>query len=66
MKSYFIYIIASIKNGTIYIGVTHNLARRVWEHKNKIVQGFSSKYNIDKLVHYEKYSEIEYAIKPEK
>ena len=65
MKIYFIYRISSNKIVIIYIGVTNNLARRVWEHKNIIVQGFSSQYNIDKLVHYEQYSEIVYAIKRE-
>lgn len=65
MKIYFIYRISSNKNVIIYIGITNNLARRVWEHKNIIVQGFSSQYNIDKLVHYEQYSEIVYAIKRE-
>lgn len=49
MKIYFVYIIASGKNGTIYIGVTNNLAKRIWEHKNKIFEGFSSKYNVNKL-----------------
>ena len=66
MKVYFVYILASAKNGTLYIGVTNNLARRVWEHKNKIVEGFTCKYELNKLVYYEDYSEIEYAIKREK
>ena len=66
MKVYFVYILASAKNGTLYIGVTNNLARRVWEHKNKIVEGFTCKYEVNKLVYYEDYSEIEYAIKREK
>jgi len=57
---------ANCKNGTIYIGVTSNLAKRVWEHKNKIAPGFTSKYNLNKLVYYENYSEIGIAIKREK
>ena len=46
--------------------MTNNLARRVWEHKNKIVEGFTCKYEVNKLVYYEDYSEIEYAMKREK
>lgn len=66
MRNYFVYILASRRNGTLYIGVTNNLARRVWEHKNKIVKGFTEKYNIDKLVYYEVFTEISYAISREK
>jgi putative endonuclease len=66
MKTYFVYIVASQENGTIYIGVTNNLSKRVWEHKNKIIQGFTSKYNVNKLVYYESYTEIESAITREK
>ena len=66
MKVYFVYIPASAKNGTLYIGVTNNLARRLWEHKNKIGEAFTCKYEANKLVYYEDYSEIEYAIKREK
>jgi hypothetical protein len=51
MKSYFVYILASKKNGTLYIGVTSNLEKRIWEHKNKVVDGFTEKYNVDKLVY---------------
>ena len=54
------------RNGTLYIGVTNNLIRRVYEHKNKIVEGFTKKYGLDKLVYYEEYSSIEEAIKREK
>lgn len=66
MKIYFVYIVANGKNGTIYIGVTNNLAKRVWEHKNKVVQGFTSKYEVNKLVYFEDYSDINLAIKREK
>jgi len=66
MKTYFIYIVANNKNGTIYIGVTNNLTKRVWEHKNKIFDGFTSKYDLNKLVYFEDYSEINSAIKREK
>ena len=66
MKTYFIYIITNKPNGTIYIGVTNNLERRIWEHKNKFIKGFSSKYNLDKLVYCEDYSDINDAIAREK
>ncbi len=65
-KNYCVYVLASKKNGTLYIGVTSNLIKRVWEHKNKIREGFTAKYNVDKLVYYEQYSDPENAIKREK
>ena len=65
-KNYYIYIITNKKNGTLYTGVTNNLIRRIYEHKNKLVEGFSKKYSIDKLVYYEQYSTIEDAILREK
>jgi len=65
-KTYYVYILASQRNGTLYIGVTNNLSRRVWEHKNKIIKGFTEKYNIDKLVYYELFQEICQAIYREK
>lgn len=65
-KSYYIYILASKKNGTLYIGVTNNLARRIYEHKNFLVPGFTSRYYIDKLVYFEEYSDAYQAIAREK
>jgi len=65
-KYYYVYILASQRNGTLYIGITSNLIKRVWEHKNKFVDGFTKKYNINKLVYYEQYSDPENAIKREK
>jgi len=53
MKIYCVYILANKRNGTLYIGVTGNLQKRIWEHKQKLVEGFTKKYNIDKLVYYE-------------
>ncbi|MCR4263881.1 MAG: GIY-YIG nuclease family protein [Candidatus Roizmanbacteria bacterium] len=65
-KSYYVYILASSKNGTLYIGVTSNLIKRVWQHKNNIAEGFTKKYSIHQLVYFEKYENIEDAIKREK
>jgi len=65
-KYYYVYILASKKNGTIYIGVTSDLVKRVWEHKNNLVEGFTKKYNIHNLVYYEIFEDIEEAIKREK
>ncbi len=65
-KQYFVYILASQRNGTLYIGVTSDLRRRVWEHKNKVVHGFTQKYAVDKLVYYEIYEDVENAIHREK
>lgn len=66
MNTYYIYILASQKNGTFYIGVTNNLIRRIYEHKNKLIDGFTKKYDIDRLVYFEGTSDIESAIKREK
>ena len=66
VKKSYIYILASQKNGTLYTGVTNNLMRRVWEHKNKVNQGFTSKYNVTKLVYYEVFDYIGEAILREK
>ncbi|KKR72370.1 MAG: Endo/excinuclease amino terminal domain-containing protein [Candidatus Roizmanbacteria bacterium GW2011_GWB1_40_7] len=61
-----IYIITNKSNSTLYIGVTSNLVKRIYEHKNHIVKGFSSKYNLNKLIYYEQYEQIEEAILREK
>ncbi len=53
MKSFYVYILANKRNGTLYVGSTSNLIRRIWEHKNNLVLGFSAKYNIHLLVYYE-------------
>lgn len=65
-KQYYIYIMANYEETTLYVGVTNNLERRVYEHKNKQLEGFTSRYNLNKLVHYEIYNEIEQAILREK
>jgi len=65
-KPAYIYILSNKKNGTLYIGVTSNLAKRIYEHKQKAVSGFSKQYNLDKLVYFEVIDTIEAAIKREK
>ncbi|MFA4930914.1 MAG: GIY-YIG nuclease family protein [Patescibacteria group bacterium] len=65
-KYYYVYILTSGKNGTLYIGVTSNLKGRIWEHKNKVFRGFTNKYDVDKLVYYELYEDINDAIEGEK
>ena len=62
----YIYILTNYTNTTLYIGVTTNLAKRIWEHKNKFVDGFSKKYNLKKLVYYELCSSVVTAIEREK
>lgn len=63
---YFTYILSNKLNNVLYIGVTNDLQRRVYEHKNKLVEGFTEKYNVDKLVYYEATESIETAILREK
>ncbi len=63
---YYVYILASKRNGTLYIGVTNDLVKRVYQHKNELVDGFSKKYHIHNLVYYEQTNDIESAIKREK
>ena len=65
-NQYYIYILANKRNGTLYIGVTSNLVKRVYEHKNNIIEGFSKKYHVHKLVYYEITNDIESAIRREK
>ena len=64
--SYYVYILASGRNGTLYIGVTNDIERRIKEHKNNIIAGFTKKYNVHNLVYYEKYDFIYHAIEREK
>jgi putative endonuclease len=66
MNQYYVYILASKKNGTLYIGVTNNLLKRVYEHKEDFVECFTKKYNVHDLVYYEVHSDIEEAIRREK
>jgi len=61
-----VYILASGKNGTLYIGVTSNLIQRIWQHKNNQVKGFTEKYHVHMLVYFEQYETMEFAITREK
>ena len=65
-KSYWVYILASRIGGTLYIGVTSDLIRRVYEHRSKVVPGFTRKYNVNRLVYYEQFGDVEFAIRREK
>ena len=65
MKNYYVYILSNISK-TLYIGVTNNLERRLYEHKNKLIDGFTKKYNLTKLVHFETTTDIRSAIYREK
>jgi putative endonuclease len=66
MQNYYVYLLANKRNGTLYIGVTNNLERRIYEHKNNLIKGFTSKYNVHKLVYYEKTEDIYSALQREK
>jgi len=66
MKTYFIYILASKRNGTLYIGVTNNIKRRINEHKYKLIEGFTEKYNVNRLVYFEEHNEAREALIREK
>jgi len=65
-KNYYVYILASKRNGTLYIGVTSDLSKRIFEHKNNLVDGFTKKYSVHNLVYYEETININSAIKREK
>ena len=65
-KQYYVYILTNKSNNVLYIGVTNDLIRRISEHKTKLVEGFTKKYNLQKLVYYEATNDIESAINREK
>lgn len=65
-KKYYTYILASQRNGTLYIGMTNNLTRRIAEHKEKRNPGFTQRYNVDRLVYFEEFTDPRYAIEREK
>ena len=65
-KAYYVYILANRKHGTLYIGLTNNLKKRVFEHKSGLIPGFTTKYNVKKLVYFETHNWIDEAILREK
>ena len=65
-KQYYVYIMTNHKNSVLYTGVTNNLQKRVFEHKNKLAEGFTKRYNVNRLVYYECGNDIEAAISREK
>ena len=66
MKTYYVYILANKRNRTLYIGITNDLVRRISEHKSGMMEGFTKKYSIDKLVYYESTTDVNEAITREK
>ena len=66
MQKSYTYILFSQRNGTLYVGVTNDIKRRVKEHKEKLVPGFTQKYGVDKLGFFEEYTDIRFAIEREK
>ena len=66
MKQPCVYLLASRRNGTLYVGVTSDLIKRIWEHRNHVVAGFTKKYGVDTLVWYEPHESMESAIRREK
>jgi putative endonuclease len=65
-KQYFVYILTSKRNGTLYTGITSNLVKRVWQHKHGMIDGFTAKYKVKKLVYYKAHNDPESAITREK
>jgi putative endonuclease len=66
LHTYYVYILASKRNGTLYIGVTNDLIRRIYEHKNDMTEGFTKRYRIHRLVYYEELNNVNDAITREK
>ena len=66
MNEYFVYILTNKSNKVLYTGVTNNLERRMFEHKNKIINGFTKKYNLTRLVYFEETSDVGSALEREK
>ena len=65
-KQYYVYILTKARNSTFYVGITSDLPKRIWEHKNEIADGFTKKYGIKTLVYYEVFDDPENAIRREK
>ena len=65
-RAYYVYVLASRIGGTLYVGVTNDLVRRVSQHREKLVKGFTKKHGVDRLIYYEAYGEVGAAIRREK
>ena len=65
-KSYYLYILCNKRNGTLYTGITSDLVRRIWQHKNGAIEGFTKRYGLKLLVHFEQYTDVKEAILREK
>ena len=65
-KTYYVYILSSKRNGTLYIGVTNDLERRLYEHRNNLIEGFTNKYHVHHLVYFEDVNDIQSALQREK
>ena len=65
-KQYYVYILTKERNSTFYVGMTSDLIKRIWHHKNSVANGFTKKYNIKQLVYYEVFDDLQNAIKREK
>ncbi len=63
---YYVHMLSNMKNGTLYIGMSNDLERRMFEHKNKLIEGFTKKYNLTRLVYFEEFQYVNDAIKREK
>ena len=63
---YYTYILASQRNGTLYLGVTSNLTKRIWQHKNEVIDGYTKKYIVKRLVYFEQFENVDDAITREK
>ena len=66
MKAYYVYLLASKRNGMLYTGITNSLVRRVYQHKNEEMDGFTSKYHVHRLVYYKRFDDVKSAIRCEK
>jgi putative endonuclease len=66
MRTYYVYILASRKGGVLYIGITSDLRKRMYEHRQKLMDGFTKKYNVSKLMYYEHTSDVHAALQREK
>ena len=66
MRQYYVYILVSKRNGTLYIGVTNDLLKRVFQHKNDVIEGFTKKYHVHQLVYYEVHHDVKQGISREK